>query len=152
LKVNVVPGSNEDMSGATIDFKANAAGSFNWDANTVWINKNVNDALVTSTPKDDTSVNYLSTTPDYPTTYPLFEIVVNKNLVTGNPESISFVVKQGKAGYFRAKTDSSWKYYEVGEEICNSKVSESTTIYNLEEKDDSLDNLEIVITPRWWSL
>lgn len=152
LKVDVIPGSNEDMSDATIDFKANSVGSFNWDANTVWINKQVDDVLVTSSYKDDTSVNYLSITPDYPTTYPLFNIVVNKNLVTGNPESISFVVKQGKAGYFRAKTDSSWKYYEDGEEICNSKVSESTTIYNLEEKDDSLDNLEIVITPRWWSL
>ena len=151
LKVDVIPGVNEDGSDTTLEFKANAAGSYNWDANTVWINKQVGGELVTSTNKDDTTVNYLSSTPSYPTTYPLFNITVNKNAVTGNPETISFTVKSGKAGYFRAKNSSNWKFYEEGEEICNSKVSETTTIYNL-QASGSLTGLEITITPRWWNL
>ena len=152
LKVDVIPGVNEDGSDTTLEFRANAAGSFNWDANTVWINKQVGGELVTSTNKDDTTVNYLASTPSYPTSYPLYDITVNKNAITGNPESISFTVKSGKAGYFRAKNSSNWKYYEDGEEICNSKISETTTIYNLQVASGSLSSLEISITPRWWDL
>lgn len=152
LTVDVIPGENEDGSDTTIQFKAASAGSYNWDANTVWINKSAGAEIVTSTNKDDTSIYYLSSTPSYPTTYPLFDITINKNVATGNPESISFTVKEGKAGYYRAKNSSSWKYYEAGEEICNSKITEATTIYNLEDTQDSLSSLSITITPRWWSL
>lgn len=152
LKVNVVPGINEDGSDTTLDFRVGSSGSFNWDANTVWIDKNVNDEIVSSTRKDDTSIYYLSSTPVYPTTYILFNIVINKNIITGNPESVSFIVKDGKAGYYRSKNDSNWKYYNAGDEICNSKISEATSIYNLEDSNDPLSGLTISIIPRWWNL
>lgn len=151
LEAEVIPGVNEDGSDTTIKFKAASAGSYNWDASPIWVDKSVGGELVTSSNKDDTSIYYLASTPVYPIPYPLFDIVVNKNSANGNPESISFIVKEGKSGYFRAKTSSSWKYYEEGEEICNSKITESTTIYNLESAG-SLEGLDIRVIPRWWSL
>lgn len=152
ITVDVIPGENEDGSDTTIKFKSGNSGLYNWDANTVWINKNSGSEIVESSNKDDTSIYYLETTPIYPTEYPLFDILVNTNAATGNPESITFIVKEGKAGYFRAKNSSSWKFYNDGDEICNSKITESTTIYNLDEESATIDGISIVVKPRWWSL
>lgn len=151
IKVIVNPGSLEDGSDTTITFNAGSAGSFNWDLSAVWITKAVNAEILTSGSKDDTTIYYLSSMPIYPTTYTYFDIVVNTNEITGNPESIKFIVKNGYAGYYRAKNNTNWKYYYAGDEICESKISESTTIYKLNTVGN-FNNITITITPRWWEL
>ena len=77
-------------------------------------------------------------------------IKINENIETGNPESISVYAKI--AGYYRAKNNSSWKYYNINDKICDSKVSETSEIYYLTTSERSLNNIEILVIPRWWSL
>lgn len=149
LTVNVIPGTEADGSDTRIKFLAASNGSYKKDADTVWQTKTSGSELVESGRKDDTHVYYLSSMPSYPI-YPEFNTIINRNLTNGNPESVSFTAKV--AGYFKAKNQTVWKYYSIGDEICNSKISESTKIYNLEADQGSLSGLTITITPRWWCL
>lgn len=128
-----------------------------WDANSVWKSKEslYNDIthtydIVESGKEDDTSIYYLSSSPDYPA-YELYTVQPVFNLTTGNPESVK--VKANVAGYYRPKNSSNWKHYKVGDVIVESKISESILIDNLEkDTDESLDELSISVTPRWWML
>ena len=156
LKVKVNIGIEEDGSDTTLDFYPNQNGLYKWDTKTVWETKEASssETLVSSKTTDDTSVYYMNTIPQYPTQGLIFDycsVEVNTNKSTGNPESITIYAKV--AGYYRFKNNSSWKYYNENDEICNSKVSEATDIYYLTETEHSeLDQISMSIIPRWWSL
>ena len=156
LKVKVNVGIEEDGSDTTLDFYPNQNGLYKWDTKTVWETKEASssETLVSSKTTDDTSIYYMNTIPQYPTQGLIFEycsVEVNTNKSTGNPESITIYTKV--PGYYRFKNNSSWKYYNENDEICNSKVSEATDIYYLTETEhNELDQISISIIPRWWSL
>lgn len=157
LKVSIEKGEKEDYSDWILNFYPNANGLYKWDNMTVWNSKTQTseegEELVSSTGTDDTSVYYMDSLPEYPTEgtiYNYCRVEVNENAETGNPESISIYAKI--AGYYRAKNNSSWKYYNVNDKICDSKVSETSEIYYLTASERSLDNIEISVIPRWWSL
>ena len=155
LKVSVTKGEKEDYSDWYLDFYPLTSGLYKWDQMSVWNLKEVDTehSLVTSTGVDDTSVYFMASLPEYPTSegiYKYCRVEVNVNGSNGNPESITVYAKQ--EGYYRAKNSSSWKYYKVNDEICNSKISESTDIYYLTASENNENNIEISIIPRWWSL
>ena len=156
LKVKVNVGIEEDGSDTTLDFYPNQNGLYKWDAKTIWETKasSSSETLVSSKTTDDTSIYYMNTIPQYPTRGLIFDycsVKVNTNKLTGNPESITIYVKV--AGYYRFKNNSSWKYYNENDEICNSKLSEATNIYYLTKTEhNKLDQISISIIPRWWSL
>ena len=156
LKVKVNIGIEEDGSDTTLDFYPNQNGLYKWDAKTVWETKvsSSSETLVSSKTTDDTSIYYMNKIPQYPTQGLIFDycsVKVNTNKLTGNPESITIYVKV--AGYYRFKNNSSWKYYNKNDEICNSKVSEATNIYYLTKTENNeLNKISMSIIPRWWSL
>ena len=155
LKVSVEKGTKEDYSDWTLKFYPQSNGLYKWDTMTVWNYKTSSSEteLVVSTGIQDTSIYYMSELPQYPssgTIYNYCRVDVNENVVTGNPESISIYAKV--AGYYRAKNNSNWKYYNIDDKICDSKVSESSEIYYLTESENDLENIEISVIPRWWSL
>lgn len=156
LKVKVNAGIEEDGSDTTLDFYSNQNGLYKWDTKTIWEIKEASslETLVSSKTTDDTSVYYMNIIPQYPTQGSIFDycsVEINTNKTTGNPESITIYAKV--AGYYRFKNNSSWKYYNKNDEICNSKVSEVTDIYYLTETEYSeLDQISMSIIPRWWSL
>ena len=95
----------------------------------------------------------MDSVPQYPTQGTIYDKVsvsVDLNVLTGNPESINIYAKV--EGYYKAKNDSSWKYFNEGDLITNSKISEESKIYYLTKKEETLDDIEISIIPRWWSL
>lgn len=155
LKIKIVPGTEEDGSDTTLDFFPQQTGLYKWDEKTVWETKQSSDtqSLVTSKITDDTSLYFMSSIPEYPTSGTIYNkcsVEVNTNKATGNPESISVFAKE--EGYYKPKNNSSWKYYNVGDEICNSTISEMTDINYLTETSEELSNIEISVIPRWWSL
>ena len=154
LKISINKGTAEDGSDTMLEFYPQQNGLYKWDQKNVWETKqsSTTEALVTSKITDDTSVYFMSSIPQYPTSGDIYDkcsVEVNVNKSTGNPETITVFAKT--AGYFRAKNSSSWKYYEIGDEICNSKISENTDIYYLTSAG-SLSGITISIIPRWWSL
>ena len=145
LEVDVVIDGDSKL----LVFNAKKLGLYKWDNNSVWINKDANSEIVTSTAQDDTSIYFLDSLPQYPT-YDQISIDINENTETGNPEFIT--IKANTNGYFRAKNASNWVYYTVGQEICTSKISENTEIHYLTDDGSVLDDITINITPRWWML
>lgn len=157
LKVLITQGVKEDYSDWILNFYPNSSGLYKWDTKSVWNFKTPTleegKELVSSTGTDDTSIYYMDSIPEYPIKGSIFDycrIEINENYETGNPESISIYAKI--AGYYRAKNNSSWKYYNINDKICDSKVSETSEIYYLTTSERSLDNIEILVIPRWWSL
>ena len=157
LKVSIKKGEKEDYSDWILNFYPNSSGLYKWDTKSVWNFKTPTleegKELVSSTGTDDTSIYYMDSIPEYPIEGSIFDycrIEINENYETGNPESISIYAKI--AGYYRAKNNSSWKYYNINDKICDSKVSETSEIYYLTTSERSLDNIEILVIPRWWSL
>lgn len=155
LKIEVNVGIEEDGSDTVLDFYPLQNGLYKWDQKTVWETKqsSTTEAFVTSKPIDDTSIYFMSSLPEYPTSGEIYEycsVEVNTNKTSGNPESITISAKI--SGYYRFKNSSSWKYYNVGDEICESKINESTDIYYLTESQESLDNISMSIIPKWWRL
>ena len=155
LKVSIEKGLKDDYSDWLLHFYPNSNGFYKWDTMSVWNFKTQSseDELTVSTGIQDTSVYYMQSLPEYPTSgtiYNYCRVEVNENIATGNPDSITIYAK--KAGYYRGKNSSSWKYYNIDDEICNSKISEVSTIYYLTESDHSIEEIEISIIPRWWSL
>ncbi len=157
LKVSIEKGEKEDYSDWILKFYPNSNGLYKWDTKAVWNFKTPTleegKELVSSTGTDDTSIYYMDYIPKYPTEGNIFDycmIKINENIETGNPESISVYAKI--AGYYRAKNNSSWKYYNINDKICDSKVSETSEIYYLTESSNTLENIEISVIPRWWSL
>lgn len=157
LKVLITQGEKEDYSDWILNFYPNSSGLYKWDTKSVWNFKTPTleegKELVSSTGTDDTSIYYMDSIPEYPTEGNIFNycrIEINENYETGNPESISIYAKI--SGYYRAKNNSSWKYYNINDKICDSKVSETSEIYYLTESSNTLENIEISVIPRWWSL
>lgn len=157
LKVSIKKGEKEDYSDWILNFYPNSSGLYKWDTKSVWNFKTPTleegKELVSSTGTDDTSIYYMDSIPEYPIEGSIFDycrIEINENYETGNPESISIYAKI--AGYYRAKNNSSWKYYNINDKICDSKVSETSEIYYLTESSNTLENIEISVIPRWWSL
>ena len=157
LKVSIEKGEKDDYSDWVLNFYPNSNGFYKWDAMTIWSAKTptseVDHELVSATGTEDTSIYYMDSLPQYPVSGTIFNycrIEVNENAENGNPESISIYAKI--AGYYRAKNNSSWKYYNINDKICDSKVSETSEIYYLTDSSNSLDNVEISVIPRWWSL
>lgn len=160
LRIDIVVGEKEDYSDYILNFYPMQTGLYKWDQKSVWETKQAvdpehieNKEIVSSNSTDDTSIYFMQSLPQYPTHETIYDqcrVEVNANVQTGNPESITIFAKI--AGYYRAKNSSSWKYYNIGDEICNSKVSETTMIYYLTDSQNSLDNIEIIVIPRWWSL
>ena len=157
LKVSIKKGEKEDYSDWILNFYPNSNGLYKWDTMQVWNSKTKTSEegkeLISSIGTDDTSIYYMDSIPEYPTEGNIFDycmIKINENVETGNPESISVYAKI--AGYYRAKNNSSWKYYNINDKICDSKVSETSEIYYLTESSNTLENIEISVIPRWWSL
>lgn len=155
LKVLITQGEKEDYSDWLLDFYPQQSGLYKWDTMSVWNQKQASDehSLVTSTGTDDTSIYFMQSAPEYPTSGTIYDYCraeVNINNSNGNPESVTIYAKQ--EGYYKAKNDSSWKYYKVNDEICNSKVSEKTDIHYLTESQETIDDITISVIPRWWSL
>lgn len=157
LKVSIKKGEKEDYSDWILNFYPNSNGLYKWDNMQVWNSKTKTSEegkeLVSSIGTDDTSIYYMDSIPEYPIEGNIFNycmIKINENIETGNPESISVYAKI--AGYYRAKNNSSWKYYNINDKICDSKVSETSEIYYLTESSNTLENIEISVIPRWWSL
>lgn len=155
LKVDVVVGSKDDYSDYNLNFYPAETGLYKWDTNTVWLTKqsSTSDVIVSSTATDDTSIYFMDSVPQYPTQGTIYDKVsvsIELNALTGNPESINIYAKV--EGYYKAKNDSSWKYFNEGDLITNSKISEESKIYYLTKKEETLDDIEILVIPRWWSL
>lgn len=155
LRVVIEPGKKEDYSDWVLKYYPNQTGLYKWDNNSVWLEKPASETeeLVSSLGTDDTSVYYMLNIPTYPesgTIYNQCRVSVVQNQLSGNPESITIYAKV--AGYYRVKNSSSWKYYNIDDEICTSKITETTTVKYLTEIENSLDNVSISITPKWWRL
>lgn len=155
LSIKIKVGEKADHSDWMLEFYPNTAGLYKWDNNSIWLEKEASSEkdLVTSLATDDTSVYYMASAPTYPTSGTIYDkcrVVVNQSASTGNPESITVYAKV--AGYYRAKNNSNWKYYNIDDEICNSKISESTPISYLVANGNSLSGVSIEITPKWWRL
>ena len=157
LKVSIKKGEKEDYSDWILNFYPNSNGLYKWDNMQVWNSKTKTSEegkeLVSSIGTDDTSIYYMDSIPEYPIEGNIFDyciIKINENIETGNPESISVYAKI--SGYYRSKNNSSWKYYNINDKICDSKVSETSEIYYLTESLNTLENIEISVIPRWWSL
>ena len=157
LNVVVVRGEKEDNSDATLQFNVGEYSAtdslFKWDSRSIWMSKNKieNGHLTDASRTDDTTVYYLLSLPEY-TVNELgnkYSCVVNQNSATGDPETVSFYPIAN--GYYKPKNSSNWKWFVTTDEICLSKNSEKTTIYNLKESETQ-DNFDLTIIPRWWSL
>ena len=131
----------------------NDTGYYKWDSNVAWNRKASNDELFRSGLKDTSVIYHLTTLPEYGT-YPLFDIDVKPDS-SGNPVSIEFTIKV--AGYYKANSASNWTYYNVGDKLIDSTVNEPNTIRHLKptntnNQTDDLENVGLIITPRWWML
>lgn len=156
LKVTINKGL-EDGSGTVLNFKAAENGLFKWDTNTIWQKKIANSSneqsdIVVSSYTDDTSIYYLEKLPEYILSdNEPYEIRINENVITGNPDSIKVMIKKGHSGYYKAKNSTNWVFYNENDELCESKVTESTSVYHL-IPNGSIDDVIINIIPRWWKL
>lgn len=139
---------SDELPDGQMQYKANAAGYYKWDTNTAWMTKLQGDDLLTSGAKDTTIIYYMASMPDYPT-YNLCE-VSHREDSTGNPTEI--IVTALADGYYRINYDSDWTYYEADDVIYEATVGEEVRVSYLEPSNDSMSNLIIKITPRWWVL
>jgi phage-related protein len=127
---------------------ANASGYFKWDTNDKWVKLLAGAEIVTSAYKEDTTIYYMASIPNYDT-YDNYTTTI-ESTSAGNPNVV--IISPKADGYYRANNDTDWTFYKVGEEILESKVTDSNTIYRLEEKADAMTNVKIKIKPRWWML
>lgn len=145
-------------------YKAGAAGYFKWDTNSSWVYKNQNDALLNSKIQDDTVFYYMEHLPQYANTdYQLYDLIKlepfpRESETPDNPNKVEITVRVSddpevsNDGYYRANANTDWKYYKEGDVIVTSKVGETNQIWHLEPSEDTLDNMQIIIIPRWWML
>lgn len=148
LKVSLKKGAKDDASEDQLKFEVAKAGYYKWDAGLTWLQLDVGKEIVSSSLKDDTTIYYMSSLPEYLS----LENVSMKisESTTGNPETVSIIAN--KDGYYRANTGTDWIFYHKGENIADAKVNEDSTIYYLDKSNEALQNVKITIIPRWWML
>lgn len=135
----------------TIEYYAYQNGYFKWDNNSAWVKKLKNDMLLSTNYKDNTTFFYMSALPSY-SSHDMSDLIqlVPVEDSSGNPIEVKFVILT--AGYYRVNSNVDWKYYEVGDTLYTATINATTVINYLDPSDDTLDNITITITPRWWML
>lgn len=142
----------EDKTGVVLRYTTGTTtdqGYYKWDNNDIWMYKEgANIDLLVSNYADETLFYYLHELPEYDN-YDHFAVSVSTDTI-GNPSLITFTTTT--RGYYRVNNGSDWKDYKVGDILAQAKVGENTTIRYLDPTDETLANLAITITPRWWML
>lgn len=131
-------------------FAKGTIGYYKWDNNSAWAKKVDGDELLVTSAIDDTTFYYMSEIPEF-ADYDLFYATVRVDNF-GNPDLITFRVKEGASGYFRCNNNSDWTYLEAHDELLISKVGDSNTIRYLEPTEEDLSSVTITYIPRWWIL
>ena len=153
-----------DIENQQIKYLATKPGYYRWDNNTVWkyLDGEVDPdtglfenpiELLTTGYKDNTDIYYMEELPEYEDSDYEFDDLIKIEPVTdnsGNPVEVQFKILV--AGYYKANNLANWTYYNEGDLLVSSTIFETNQIYHLEELDDTLDDLELTIIPRWWML
>ena len=139
----------------TIRYKVGAAGYYKWDSNSAWIKKveaDIDSVLFESGGKDNSTLYYMPSLPvsTVPVIPELFTVTVKTTPSTGAPSEIEYKVIE--TGYYRFNNHTNWEYVLSGSVLLNSKINETNILYHLNRLNDTLEELEIVIKPRWWML
>lgn len=155
---------SEDEDTRQISYRASKDGYYKWGTNTAWVYKHKDDelsnGLLMTNLKEDLKILYMTHLPEY-TEDDIPELFDNVELKPSpeetldggdNPTAIIIKVKQNHDGYYRVNNVVDWKYFKSGETILVSKVNETNEIFHLKPKGETLDNMEINIIPRWWTL
>lgn len=154
VRMHIVRGTEEDYSDTSLEFYSVQNGLFKWDSNQDWITKNSGDLVATATYKQDTTISYMDSLPEYNESlynnlYDLSEIQQAEN---GNPEKV--IVKAKQAGYYKIASSNNYEYYKADAVLNELSVNQDLSIVYLspESSQGDLRNIVLQIKPRWWSL
>lgn len=132
---------------SVIKFVANKAGLFKWDSGSIWLPKEVGDDLVVSKKNDDTTIFYIPSLPEYPSTG-LYNVEIKPSLNV-NPTEVVFTA--ATEGYYRVNNKITWQYLKVGDVLLSTEPGTENQLYHLEDSG-SITGLQINYIPRWWKL
>lgn len=148
-----------DKTPNKIIYKAASDGLYKWDTNDSWEYKHAGDLLLETEGKDQPVFYYMSQLPDYfygddetVTRYLTAQIIEDKkgDDPYGNPTRVIF--KASESGYFRINSESNWKWFNEGDQVCESYINLENEIRFLIYEQSSFSGVTIVVVPRWWML
>ena len=143
--------NDPDSGERKIRYLTNLKGYFKWDSNSAWLERDINEELLITGIKENTTLYFMDALPSYP----VFELSSKLNITpvadsTGNPTEIKISVKE--PGYYRCNSNSNWVWYNVGDELIVATIGERVRVNYLDRLSDNLSDLKISIIPHWWML